>query len=167
MKNMKTIVAVFSLILMNSFADAQGNCQGDNIKVYKGAIGCGCQCLRECVTPAELPTYLANGWNTTGCWNCCKFKNWVDASKPKTSIDEVHPNAESGSFTVSFTLASAGDVNIKVTDMAGRYVATVADEYREDLDNEFIWDNRELNPGIYLLTLQAGDNCDTKVFSIQ
>lgn len=167
MKNIKTIVAVFSLMLLYSFTDAQGNCPGDKIKVYKGAIGCGCTCMKECVTPAELPVYLANGWYTTGCWNCCKFKNWVDAGTPKTSIEEVHPNAEPGSLTISFTLASASDVKIQVTDMTGRHVATVADEYREDLDNEFIWDDSDLSPGMYLLTLQTGDSSDTKVFSLR
>lgn len=84
MKTIKTILTVLSLCCLYSFVDAQG-CQGDNIKVFKGASGCGCHCMKECVTPAELPVYLANGWNTEGCWNCCKFKNWVDAEIPKTS----------------------------------------------------------------------------------
>jgi hypothetical protein len=166
MKNIKIIVAAFSLVLMCSSGYAQGNCPGENIKVYKGANGCGCNCMKECVTPAELPVYLANGWNTNGCWNCCKFKNWVDAGVRKTSLDEIHPNAEPGSLTVAFTLASESDVKIQVTDMTGQYVATVVDEYREDLDNELIWDDSVLSPGIYFLTLEAGDATETKMFSI-
>jgi hypothetical protein len=122
--------------------------------------------MKECVTPAELPVYLANGWNTNGCWNCCAFKNWVDAGIKKTSLDEITPNVEPGSVTVSFTLASESDVKIQVMDMTGRTVATVADEHREDLDNELIWDQSALSPGIYYLTLEAGDTHETKMISV-
>lgn len=163
---MKTILTVFAFFALFSLTTAQGNCQGDKIKVFKGATGCGCHCLKECVTPAELPVYLANGWNTTGCWNCCWAKNWVDAGIPKTSIDEVYPNAEPGSLTISFTLASESDVKIQITDMTGRYVATVADEYREDLDNELIWDQGELKPGVYLLQLESAGYRETKKISV-
>ena len=166
MKIIKTILTVLSFFLIYSSVDAQGNCHGDNIRVYKGASGCTCHCLKECVTPAELPIYLANGWNTEGCWNCCKFKNWVDAGTPKTSLDEVRPNVEPGSLTVAFTLAKESDVKIQVTDMTGRCVATVADEYREDLDNELIWNESALSPGIYFLTLVAGVHHETKMISV-
>ena len=166
MKSIQTILIVFSLMLMASFANAQGNCPGGKIRVYKGASGCGCHCMKECVTPAELPVYLANGWNTSGCWNCCWFKNWVDADAPKTSLDQVYPNAEPGSLTISFTLATESDVKIQVTDITGRYVATVVDEFREDHVNELIWDESELTPGIYLLTLEAGSSRDTKILSV-
>jgi len=164
MKTFKIILTVLSLFLIYSFADAQ--CQGDKIKVYKGANGCSCHCMRECVTPAELPVYLANGWNTTGCFNCCDWKWFVDAGTPKTSLDEVTPNAEPGSITVAFTLAKETDVRIQVKDMSGRCVATIADEYREDLNNELIWDNRTLSPGIYYLTLEADGHQETKMISV-
>ena len=62
--------------------------------------------------------------------------------------------------------ATEGDVKIQVTDMAGRCVATVANEYKEDLDNETIWDQSTLSPGIYYLTLEAADHRDTKMISI-
>jgi len=129
MKTIKTFLTILSLVALYSSAISQGNCQGGNIKVYKGAIGCGCHCQKECVTPAELPNYLADGWNTVGCWNCCKFKNWVESSK--------------------------SDVKIQVMDMAGRYVATVTGVYNEEQDNELILDQRELEPGMYLFQMET------------
>jgi hypothetical protein len=162
MNNIKIIAALFCLMLISSLSIAQGNC----IKVYKGASGCGCHCMRECVTAAELPTYLADGWNTSGCWNCCKLKNWVESDKAKTSLDAVHPNNQEGSLTVTFTLASKSDVKIEVADMTGRCVATVVDEYREDVDNELIWDKSELSPGTYFFTLEAGEHRETKMITI-
>ncbi len=167
MKIIKTTLAVLSLILIYSFSHAQ-NCQGSNIRVYKGATGCTCHCMKECVTPADLPVYLANGWNTEGCWNCCKFYHggWVDSEIKNTSIDAVTPNAERGSLTISYTLANQSDVKIRVKDMTGRYVTTIADEYKEDLDNELIWDESALSPGIYFLTLDAGGHHETKMISV-
>ncbi|HJW31664.1 MAG TPA: T9SS type A sorting domain-containing protein [Saprospiraceae bacterium] len=166
MKTIKSFLTVLSLFLVCSFAHAQGGCQGDNIKVYKGASGCGCHCMKECISPSDLPLYLANGWSTEPCWNCCKFKNWVDAEIRKTSLDAIVPNVEPGSITIAYTLATEGDVKIQVTDMTGRTVATVADEYRQDLDNELIWNNSALSPGLYYLTLETGDHRETKMISV-
>jgi len=167
MKTFKIILAVLFLFVLCSGLSAQGNCHGDNIKVYKGANGCGCKCMKECVTPAELSVYLANGWNTEGCWNCCKLYNggWVDAIL-KTSLDEVVPGVEAGVLTISYTLASDSDVKIRVTDMTGRCVATVVDEHKEGLGHEIIWDSSNLNPGVYLLSLSADGVTDTKKISV-
>jgi len=165
MKTTKAILTTLSIFLFFTFAVAQ-NCPGDKIKVYKGGNGCGCHCQKECVTPAELPVYLANGWNTNGCYNCCKFKNWVDSGKPKTSLDEITPNTKPGSLTVFFTLASEGDVKIQVVDLTGRYVATVINEYVEHQDNELIWDDHEINPGTYFIHMKTGDFTETKMISI-
>ena len=164
MKTLKIILTALAIFMIYGLAEAQ--CPGNKIKVYKGANGCGCHCMKECVTPAELPVYLANGWSTTPCWNCCAFKWWVDGGIKKTSIDEITPNVEPGSVTIAYTLAAEGGVKIKVNDVTGRCVATVADEYKEDLDNELIWDQSELSPGIYYLTLEAGDHHETKMVSI-
>ena len=166
MKNLKTILTILSFVLMYATGFAQGNCPGDKIKVYKGASGCGCHCQKECVTPAELPVYLANGWNTVGCWNCCWFKNWVDAGTPKTSLDEIHTGEEAGVLAIAFTLASARQVKIQVTDLIGQYVTTVIDEHRDELENELMWSDNQLSPGVYLLNFEAGDHRETKMISI-
>ena len=161
MKTIKSVLIAFFLLLLFANLNAQ-NCQGENIKVFKGANGCGCHCQKECVTPAELPTYLANGWNTTGCWNCCKFKNWVDADTRKTSFDEILPQVEQGLLSVAFTLATGSNVKIEVMDMSGRHVATLVDEYVEEVENELILDNKGLSAGAYLVKIEAGDYCETK-----
>ena len=162
---MKTLLTILSLCLLYSFTDAQ-NCPGSNIKVFKGANGCGCHCQKECVTPAQLPDYLANGWNTVGCWNCCKFRNYVDAGILKTSLDAIMTYPETGSMTVAFTLAEKSDVLIQVTDMSGRLVATVADEYFENHNNELSWDHKSLSAGIYFLNMTAGCYKETKMVSV-
>ena len=163
---MKTLLTIFSIFLLCSFATAQGNCKGDEIKVYKGASGCGCKCMKECVTPAELPVYLANGWNTTGCWNCCWAKNWVEAEIKKTSLEAITPTTEKGKLTITYTIASSGDVKLQVLDMTGRFVATLKNEFREDIDNELIWDISNIDPGMYVVSLTADGITDTKKISV-
>lgn len=165
---MKPFLTIISIFLFTSFAAAQGgNCKGDDIKVYKGGTGCGCKCMKECVTPAELPTYLANGWNTDGCWQCCKFFNggWV-SNVSRTTIDNVVINPDAHIQTITYTLVAQGDVKLQVTDMTGRVVQTLKDEFREDLENELIWDDSKLEPGVYVLTLEAGGFSDSKKVSV-
>jgi hypothetical protein len=166
MKATKTILTLLSLFLVCSYADAQNNCPGDKIKVFKGGNGCGCHCQKECVTPADLPTYLADGWNTTGCWNCCKFKNWVDVSNPKTTLDEINPNAKNDSLTVSFTLATVSKVKIQIMDMTSRNVATIANQFFEDQTNELSWDHSSLEPGMYLLLMESTGYSETKKIAV-
>ncbi len=168
MKTIQILLAVISFCLLSTVTHAQGcNCKGDLIKVYKGGSGCQCKCLKECVTPAELPAYLADGWNTEGCWNCCKFYHggWVNTTS-KTSIDQVIPNPDSHKQTITYTLVAQGDVKLQVTDLTGRVVETIKDEYREDLDNELIWDDSKLDPGVHVLTLSSGGFSDSKKISV-
>ena len=165
MKTIQIILVVVPLLLLCAASNAQ-NCSGDKIRVYKGATGCGCHCQKECVTPAELPTYLENGWNTNGCWNCCKFKNWVDADTRKTSFDEILPQVEQGLLSISFTLAAGSNVTIEVMDMSGRHIATLVDDYFEDVENELILDNKGLSAGAYLVKLEAGDFSETKQIAV-
>ena len=168
MKTVQMLLAIISVCLLTTLTYAQGgNCKGDLIKVYKGATGCQCKCMKECIAPADLPTYLADGWNTEGCWNCCKFYHggWVNTTS-KTSIDQVVPNPDSHKQTITYTLVAQGDVKLQVTDLTGRVVETIKDEYREDLENELIWDDSKLDPGVYVLTLLAGGFSDSKKISV-
>jgi hypothetical protein len=163
MKNIKTILTVIAIFLLYSFANAQGKCQGGTIRVYKGASGCGCHCLKECVTPEELPVYLENGWNTIGCWNCCFGKNWVDAGEQKTFRD-IHQTDQPGTITASLPTVSESDVKISVMDMTGRFVETA--KYLETEDHELIWDQTGLSTGMYILNVQAGNYSENKIVSV-
>jgi hypothetical protein len=164
---MKTYLTLIAVFILYSFTNAQ-NCQGENIKVYSGATGCGCHCQEKCVTPAELPFYLANGWNTEGCWNCCKFFHggWVDNEPSGISLDTLYPAAEPGSMTLAFTLASECKVKIEVVDLTGRSVTTVVERFIEDQENELTWDNSDIPSGMYFLTMTAGVYNETKLVSI-
>ncbi len=165
MKKIKIIMTVLALSIMCQYTIAQ-NCQGDKVQVFKGGVGCGCHCKKKCVTPEELAIYLANGWNTGGCFSCCYVSNEEEKSKNKTSVTEVYPNPVPGSVTIAFNLPQESDVTIKVLDSTGRFIATVANEFFEDGSNELIWDQSGLEPGIYLLQMQSPGFSETKRISV-
>ena len=165
MKKIKIIITVLALSMIYQLTYAQ-NCSGDKVRVFKGGVGCGCHCKKKCVSPEELPIYLANGWNTWGCFTCCWVTNEEEKSKNETSVTEVYPNQVPGSVTIAFNLPQESEVTIKISDSTGRSVATVANEFFEDGSNELIWDQSGLEPGIYLLHLQSAGYSETKKISV-
>jgi hypothetical protein len=78
----------------------------------------------------------------------------------------VITNPDAHTQIITYTLVAQGDVKLQVTDMTGRLIETIKDEYREDLENELIWDDSKLDPGVYVLTLEAGGFGDSKKVTV-
>ena len=142
------------------------NCPGNKVQIYKGGVKCGCHCKKKCVSPEDLPLYLNEGWNQWGCFTCCWVSNDEEYDIHVTALTAVVPNEKDGSLSVSFTLEKESEVTLQLIDITGRKVATVANAIFSDTDNELIWDENELNPGIYYLTMHAGDYNETKMVSV-
>jgi len=165
MKTLRIILPMAALFFLYVFADAQ-NCQGNKIMVYQGGTKCGCHCKKKCITPDQLQGYLDSGWNTAGCFNCCWVSDDEKSVAPYAELHEDNSYSTQGALTVAFTLPEKSDVKIELSDITGRYVATVADEFFEDTENELIWDQDEVTPGLYLLTIQSGANHVTRMVSV-
>jgi hypothetical protein len=164
MKTLKFILPIIALFALHPTADAQ-NCQGNKVMVFQGAVRCGCHCRKKCVTPEQLQEYLDNGWNTLGCFNCCWVSNDDGAGAPDFASHD-HDGQTPGALTVAFTLPERGDVKIELSDMTGRYVATVADEFFEETEHELVWGEDGVPPGLYVLTIRAGSHLETRVVSL-
>ncbi|MEP6794440.1 MAG: T9SS type A sorting domain-containing protein [Saprospiraceae bacterium] len=169
MKTIKIMIMLLSLSGMYQFAYAQPNCHGDNVLMSKGIKGSGCGgCKQKCVPTSEVQTYLAAGWYYGECFKC--NNNWVRTDEAKrikeTRLTEVYPNSVQGSVTIAFNLVQESDVTIKISDMTGRYVATVTNESFANDDNELIWDDSGLKSGVYFLTMEAGPYSETKKISV-
>lgn len=70
------------------------------------------------------------------------------------------PNPFNPTTRLSFELAAAGHVRLRVYDAAGRLVATLVNEYRPTGRNDVMWDGRnsaghQLATGIYMYRLEA------------
>lgn len=174
MKNKIIIMIFFSMTfgMIYQTAQAQGNCPGNKVRMSTGLRGCGCNtCQKKCVDPADVQTYLNNGWYYGDCSRlCCMGSGWRAMENEdmtfETSITDVYPNPASGLITIAFTLSDQADVTLQLFDMMGRHSATIAHEFFENKINELTWDAGGLPPGIYFLKMQAGDESITKRITV-
>jgi len=159
MKEIKIMVAVLSLSLMYQFAAAQPTCNRNKVLMSIGSRGCGCHCQKKCVSPADVQTYLDKGWHYGDCFgSCCWVRLNADSSSLKTSLTEIYPNPASGSKNISFSLSQTRKVSLKIFDMNGRLVSTLADKIFEEGKNELMWSTENVNGGIYFLQFQSEEN---------
>jgi len=67
---------------------------------------------------------------------------------------------------IRYALPEAGEVDLRVYDVSGRLVRTLARGPREEGDHEVVWDGRDergrdVPSGIYFLRMQAGERVET------
>ncbi|MCA9752973.1 MAG: S8 family serine peptidase [Gemmatimonadetes bacterium] len=82
----------------------------------------------------------------------------MDAARPR--ITSVGPNPSRGGTDVSFSLPQRGPVRVRVYDVTGRLVRTVADEVREAGRSEVRWDGKtdggaNAAAGVYFVRLET------------
>lgn len=89
----------------------------------------------------------------------------TDVDKDESSLlnfflYQNYPNPFNPSTVISYQLPAAGDVNLKVYDVLGRYVATLVDEYKEagSYEVEFNPESSIQQPasGVYFYQLKVG-----------
>jgi hypothetical protein len=171
MKTITTIAMMLSLTMMHQLAFAQ-NCQGDKVRISKGWKGqCGCHCEKKCVLPGDVQSYLDSGWYLGECGYIGKFccinglRIEEEGNVSETSLANIYPNPTSGSVTIAFNLAEQANVVIRIFDVTGRTVATLANDLLEE-NNEVTWDASAVSPGIYFVEMKAGDYSETKKLSV-
>ena len=167
-KYLKIWIVAIALGFIHQFAAAQ-NCQGNKVRMSTGSKGHGCHCKSKCVDPAEVATYQANYWYIGECYRFCP-NGWRIGEEPgggsETSFNEIAPNPASGSVTIYFSLAQAGEVSIDVYDLAGRFIKNIVNSQYEEDANEVSWNTGEVSPGIYLIRLKAGPDVAVQRISV-
>jgi hypothetical protein len=73
-----------------------------------------------------------------------------------------YPNPLCKSATISFSLSESQKVSLKIFDVSGRLVSTLADKTFDAGENELVWNAAEVNAGIYFLRFQSGENMQTE-----
>jgi hypothetical protein len=97
------------------------------------------------------------------------FFTTLKASSSKASVSSltIYPVPIQNSTTVSFTLAEPKEVSIKIFDMTGKPVKTIAAAQMQSGDHQFIWNAKDekgnaLNTGIYFLRIETEDYSETR-----
>jgi len=80
----------------------------------------------------------------------------------KFSLEQNYPNPFNPSTTIEFTLPTSAFVTLKVYNLLGEEVATLAAEKRSAGIHRINWDAKGLASGVYLYRLEAGDFVQTK-----
>jgi hypothetical protein len=166
MKTIKIMFMVLSLSVMYQFACAQ--CPANKVWTCR-VDSCGFQECK-CLFPSQVAAWTAI---TPPCkvYHGPPFGHGfrTEQIEPGTTINnsfESFPNPVSNSMTISFAIEQSQNVSFTIYDLTGRYVAAVTNEFYKSGRNELLWDAVKLNPGVYILQMQAGNYNAVKRISI-
>ncbi|HEY6951632.1 MAG TPA: T9SS type A sorting domain-containing protein, partial [Bacteroidota bacterium] len=78
------------------------------------------------------------------------------------SLEQNYPNPFNPSTTIPYTLAKAGNVQIKVVDLLGRTVATLVDGHQSAGPHTVSFNATTLSSGVYFYSIKSGEFSKTK-----
>ena len=103
-------------------------------------------------------------------WRAGRNTAWelIEVDRPEvglptvTELHQNYPNPFNAETNISYNLAEAGNVSVKVYDISGRLVATLADGYQESGEHVANWDASQVSSGVYFYKLTTADYTATK-----
>ena len=84
----------------------------------------------------------------------------------KVQLLQNYPNPFNPSTSIRYALPHADHIRLKVFDVLGREVATLADGMQNAGFHEVLWNARGMSSGIYLCRLVSGTSSETKRLSL-
>ncbi|MCG8475500.1 MAG: LamG domain-containing protein [Cytophagales bacterium] len=70
---------------------------------------------------------------------------------------EAYPNPFGDKLTVALNAGRATDARVVLRDLSGRQVEVIFEDQLSEGTKEIVWDAQSLSPGIYLLSIETGD----------
>ena len=156
-------------------------CAGDSVILTANGTGYQYQWKRNNVniTGANLKTYVAKRAGTYKCEvtnSCgstislgrkvtvtCRPSNKVMAEQVESPYElKIAPNPISSSTTVSFSINHAEKVSIKVVDLNGRLITTLANHLFKEGVHSIVWKAENVRSGIYLLQIRTAEYSRTE-----
>jgi hypothetical protein len=83
------------------------------------------------------------------------FVTGINSAFPSDNEINIHPNPFYTSAVIAFTLSKKVKVSVKIYDMNGRLVTTIADKIFNEGRNESMWNADKTDSGIYFLEVRA------------
>jgi len=91
----------------------------------------------------------------------------VEAALPAvTTLAQNYPNPFNATTKISYDLATAGEITLKVYDISGRLVETLVDRHREPGSYTASWDASGVSSGVYFYKLTCGEYTATKKMNL-
>ena len=153
----KLIAFIIFMIFSSSFLYAQ-KCKGPN-KILV------CQCARysdficyyvcKCIHESQLKEHLRNGWAPS------------DDTKSNTNPSDLFSISVINSTSINVALIKSQSVSLKIYDVTGRLVRTIADGRMSEGYHKIEWNKRDeagnpVNTGTYILRINASVYSDIK-----
>jgi hypothetical protein len=82
------------------------------------------------------------------------------------SLAQNFPNPFNPTTTIQYSLPQAGNINLKIYNLLGEEVKTLADEYKEAGKHSVQFNANNLASGIYFYRIQAGSFVETKKMTL-
>ena len=121
-----------------------------------------------CVANSSIQNHLAKGDALGACTaSTMANRNIIFETQQSNIALNVYPNPVSNSTTILFSTNQTRKVLLRIFDLNGKLVATLANEEMQAGAHEIKWNTKNANSksvssGIYLLRIEAGDFKDTK-----
>ena len=153
-KKFFTFILLMSGMFSFTVADAQLTCPAGKIPIFHCYSDRHYEphCRDRCANPNNIP----NGWYSGDCFSYgCGARLANEPAGGELFTLDVSPNPVSVSTTVSFYVGQTENVSLKIFDVSGRLVTTLAHASFEEGDHEIIWNAAEVNSGIYFLRMET------------
>ena len=139
-----------------------------------GAYMCGATAGQTAVGPVTGPNYwaLIGFWQTEGQTGVREEAQWSSGQVIKTRLYAPQPNPFRAHLSIRYSLAAEGRVTLRVHDLTGRVVRTLADGMMRPGRYNVNWSGnddrgRELARGVYFCRFTAGDYRATEKLVLQ
>jgi hypothetical protein len=103
-----------------------------------------------CVNNGSISNHLSMGDNLGICSSRLAFEGTSGNLQLR-----IYPNPITNSSTISFLLSLSQNVSLKIFDVNGRLVSTLADKFFEEGEHQIEFNAEKLNAGIYFLQMQT------------
>lgn len=95
------------------------------------------------------------------------LSNTVEIGAPsKFSLSQNYPNPFNPTTKINFTIATAGQVTLKIYDMTGKEIKTLVNEVKNPGFYTLDFNGANLSSGIYLYKISTGSYSETKKMSL-
>jgi hypothetical protein len=119
---------------------------------------------------ARITPQVAGAVSVVKYWNaypCALQPPGKDLPQVAVGLQSISPNPFNPATTIAFGVAEAGQVRIRIYDLAGRLVRTLADEVYPVGNHELMWNGRDgrgrgVASGTYLVRFEAAELQEVK-----
>jgi len=105
---------------------------------------------------------ITNGCNT-GTTAAKSSNNYESVNPGLNDIKlQIYPNPVSSSAAISFSLPESEKISVKIFDLSGKMIKTLADGKMDKGMHQLTWNTENATAGIYILRLQTSSSAQTR-----